>query len=56
MNDARMNLLALLTASLNGYIPGMKGAALLNYTELVSFVKNEEGRIVAATLRDRLTN
>jgi len=56
MNDARMNLLALLTASLNGYIPGMKGAVLLNYTELVSFVKNEEGRIVAATLRDRLTN
>jgi glycerol-3-phosphate dehydrogenase len=51
-----MNLLALLTASLNGYIPGMKGAALLNYTELASFIKNEEGRIVAATLRDRLTN
>ena len=56
MNDARMNMHALLTASLNGYIPGMKGAILLNYTELVSFIKNEQGRIVAATLRDRLTN
>jgi hypothetical protein len=41
MNDARMNMHALLTASLNGYIPGMKGAILLNYTELVSFIKNE---------------
>jgi glycerol-3-phosphate dehydrogenase len=50
-----MNLLALLTASLSGYIPGMHGAILLNYTELLSFTKNDEGRIVAANLRDRLT-
>ena len=54
MNDARMNLHALLTASLTGYIPGMKGAILMNYTELISFIKDEDGRIVAATLRDRL--
>ena len=56
MNDSRMVLLALLTASLNGYIPGMKGAILLNYTELVSFVKNEHGIIRAVTLRDRITS
>ena len=56
MTDSRMNLLALLTASLSGYIPGMQGAILLNYTELVSFTKNNDGRIVGAILRDRLTN
>jgi hypothetical protein len=33
MMDTRMNLHALLTASIEGFIPGMKGATLANYVE-----------------------
>lgn len=40
MMDTRMNLHALLTASVDGFIPGMKGATLANYTEFIDFVKN----------------
>lgn len=40
MMDTRMNLSALLTASIEGYMPGMKGANLANYVELVDLVKN----------------
>ena len=40
MLDSRMNLHALFTASIDSYIPGMKGANLANYVEFVDFVKN----------------
>jgi hypothetical protein len=33
MMDTRMNLHALLTASIEGFIPGMKGATLANYVD-----------------------
>jgi hypothetical protein len=33
MMDTRMNLHALLTASIEGFIPGMKGTTLANYVE-----------------------
>jgi hypothetical protein len=33
MHDSRMNLNTLFTASVDEYIPGMKGATLANYVE-----------------------
>ncbi|CDW82478.1 glycerol-3-phosphate dehydrogenase [Stylonychia lemnae] len=54
MMDSRMNLNALLTASIDKYIPGMKGANLANYTEFVDFIKNENGQITGAILNDTL--
>ncbi len=40
MMDTRMNLHALLTASIDGFIPGMKGATLANYVDFLSFIKD----------------
>lgn len=54
MMDTRMNLHALLTASVEGYIPGMKGATLANYVEFVDFVKDQSGTITGAVLFDKL--
>lgn len=56
MIDSRMALNSLLTASIDNFIPGMKGASLLNYTEFVDYVKNDDGKIVGAKLLDRLNN
>jgi hypothetical protein len=40
MMDTRMNLHALFTASIEGFIPGMKGATLANYVDFQSFSKD----------------
>lgn len=55
MIDSRMALNALLTASIDNFIPGMKGANLLNYTEFVDFLKDDTGKIIGAELHDRLS-
>jgi glycerol-3-phosphate dehydrogenase len=55
MMDGRMNLHALLTSSIDSFIPGMKGATLANYVEFSDFIKNPEGKIEGAVLIDRLT-
>lgn len=55
MNDSRMNINSLLTASIDNYIPGMKGAVLANYTEMKSFTKNEEtNKITGAVCFDKI--
>jgi len=54
MLDSRLNLNALFTASIDKFIPGMKGATLANYVEFKEFVKNENGKIVGAVLYDKL--
>jgi glycerol-3-phosphate dehydrogenase len=55
MMDSRMNLHALLTSSVDAYIPGMKGANLVNYVEVVDLVKGKDGKIEGAVLIDKLT-
>ena len=40
MIDSRLNFNALLTASIDHYIPGMKGATLGNYVEFKDYIKN----------------
>lgn len=49
MNDSRVNIGLALTASL-------VGAAVLNYAEVVSFLKDESGnQIIGARIRDNLS-
>ena len=55
MMDTRMNLLALLTSSIDGFVPGMKGTTLVNYVEVTDLIKNSEGKITGAKLVDKLT-
>lgn len=55
MMDTRMNLHALLTASIDSFIPGMKGANLANYVEFKEYIKNAEtGKIEGAVLFDKI--
>ena len=54
MNDSRMNINALLTASVDKFHPGMKGATLANYMEFKDFVKDDQGKITGAVLQDKL--
>ena len=56
MNDSRMNVNSLLTSTIDQYIPGMKGAKLANYVELISLVKDTEGNITGAKVMDRIAN
>jgi len=55
INDSRQALQSLLTCSIDNYIPGMKGATIANYTELLNFKKDSEGKIVSAVLKDKLS-
>lgn len=55
MLDSRMNLHALLTASVESFIPGMKGANLANYVEVQGFTKNTAGTIDGAVLYDKMS-
>mmetsp|Transcript_8482 Transcript_8482/g.14258 ORF Transcript_8482/g.14258 Transcript_8482/m.14258 type:complete len:152 (-) Transcript_8482:882-1337(-) len=56
MYDSRMNLNSLFTATQDDYVSGMKGIALANYVTLKDFVKDGEGQIKGAVLRDLLSN
>lgn len=51
-----MNLNCLFTASIDEFYPGMKGATLANYCEFLDFVKDDNGKIIGAKLKDRITN
>jgi len=55
-DDSRFLLNTLLTASVESFIPGMKGAVLANYVEFKDFVKDEEGKVVGAVLHDKVKN
>nr|CEL66611.1 TPA: glycerol-3-phosphate dehydrogenase, putative [Neospora caninum Liverpool] len=55
MNDSRMNLQLALTATLDGYVEGMKGAAVANHLEVISLLKDEEGKVAGARVLDRET-
>lgn len=54
MHDSRMNLNTLFTAAVDDYHPGMKGATLGNYVEMLEFTKDAEGKINGAMCRDTL--
>jgi glycerol-3-phosphate dehydrogenase len=54
MNDSRMCLNTLFTASVDEFIPGMKGATLANYTPMLDFTKDANGKLNGATCIDSL--
>jgi len=54
--DSRMALNALLTSSIDKFVPGMKGSTLANYVVFKGFVKDESGRITGANLYDTIEN
>lgn len=54
MVDSRLNFTALITASIDKFIPGMRGATLANYVECRDLIKNTEGQIEGAVLFDTL--
>jgi len=54
MMDSRLNMITLLTSTIDKFIPGMKGANIANYTEFVDFIKNDQGKIEGAILYDSL--
>lgn len=56
MMDTRMNLLVLLTSTVDKFNKGMKGANAANYVEFVDFIKNEKGQIEGAMVRDTIKN
>lgn len=41
MMDSRLNMVTLLTTTIDKFIPGMKGSNIANYTEFVDFIKND---------------
>jgi len=56
MMDGRMNLITLLTSTIDKYAPGMKGANIANYVEFQDFLKDEYGKVIGAVVYDRLKN
>lgn len=54
MHDSRMNLNTLFTSTIDGFIKGMKGATLVNYCEMTSFTKDDDGKINGAMCVDTL--
>ena len=56
MIDSRMNINSLLTASVEKFHPGMKGATLANYIEMLELTKSEDGKITGAVLKDNLSD
>lgn len=43
-----------MTASIDNYLPGMKGTTLANYMEFRDFIKDPEGKIQGAIIYDKL--
>jgi len=54
MNDSRMNIISLVTSSIDEYINGMKGATICNYIEFVEYIKDKDGKIIGAMCRDTI--
>jgi glycerol-3-phosphate dehydrogenase len=48
-NDSRMNLALALTAAL-------KGAVVTNHTKVLNLLKDNNGKVCGATIRDEITN
>lgn len=54
MDDSRLLVETMLTASQDEYIPGMKGANVLNYARFDKFVKDASGKIVGVEFFDKV--
>ena len=57
MMDTRMNLISLLTSTIDKYVPTQCGSTIANYCEFIDFIKNPEtGKIEGAIVLDKLKN
>eukprot|EP01017_Pseudomicrothorax_dubius_P015842 TRINITY_DN18091_c0_g1_i1.p1 TRINITY_DN18091_c0_g1~~TRINITY_DN18091_c0_g1_i1.p1 ORF type:complete len:114 (-),score=25.15 TRINITY_DN18091_c0_g1_i1:33-374(-) len=54
MNDTRMNLDILLTATLPNYTPNHKPATVINHMTFTDFVKDKNGKIVGVKVKDKI--
>ena len=54
MMDGRMCLNTLFTSSISKYTSQMNGASIANYTEFVSFIKDKDGKIKGARVKDKI--
>jgi hypothetical protein len=55
IHDARMDLHVLATSTIENYHKGMKGSNIMNYVEVVDFIKDNEGELIGAKLKCKLT-
>lgn len=55
MIDSRMCVNSLLTASIDKFHPGQRGATLANYVQLQTLLKGENGKITGAVLKDNIS-
>ena len=53
MDDSRLCLDVILTATIPEYVEGMKAANVLNYAKVKNFEKNEDGKIVGVRVKDQ---
>ena len=56
MMDGRMCINTLLTSSISKYTGQMNGSSLANYTEFIGFIKDKDGKIRGARVRDNIKN
>lgn len=56
MNDARQNILSILSCITNNYIEKRATAAAANYTEFRSYIYNENSQIIGIKAYDKLSN
>ena len=50
-----MNLHELATSTLDNFCKGMKGSNIMNYVEVVDFIKDNQGGLIGAKLKCKLT-
>lgn len=53
-SDTRQCIMSLVTATIDKYEVGMKGANIANYVEFQDFIKNEKGKIIGAKVCDKI--
>lgn len=50
-----MDLHVLTTSTLDNFYKGMKGSNVMNYVEVVDFIKDNQGEVIGAKLKCKLT-
>ena len=53
-NDTRQCIMSILTSTIEEYDQGMKGANIANYVSFDEFIKDQQGKIIGAKVKDEL--
>ncbi|GFE52756.1 FAD-dependent glycerol-3-phosphate dehydrogenase [Babesia ovis] len=54
-DDSRTNLLMAMTSTIDNYVPGQVGATVVNHTEVVDLLKDNDGKVCGAKVHDKFT-